>query len=209
VITRFFSIPVSLLKSCFAGTPSGKNNLLLFRSAIFPYFIFKKASHHTRGYTLIELIVVIVLLGLMFGITVPKFRQALLNDSIDTTALRLVGLVQNLRERAISGQVSYILHFDIRENRIWASASTASDEEKEDARERGYELPADVRIQDVWSWSSGKFYNEGVIRFSRKGYIEQSMIHLKSEDGREMSLELTPFLGSVKIHEGYIDISRG
>jgi prepilin-type N-terminal cleavage/methylation domain-containing protein len=209
VITRFFSIPVSLLKSCFAGTPSGKNNLLLFRSAIFPYFIFKKASHHTRGYTLIELIVVIVLLGLMFGITVPKFRQALLNDSIDTTALRLVGLVQNLRERAISGQVSYILHFDIRENRIWASASTASDEEKEDARERVYELPADVRIQDVWSWSSGKFYNEGVIRFSRKGYIEQSMIHLKSEDGREMSLELTPFLGSVKIHEGYIDISRG
>jgi prepilin-type N-terminal cleavage/methylation domain-containing protein len=209
VITRFFSIPVSSLKSCFAGTPSGKNNLLLFRSAIFPYFIFKKASHHTRGYTLIELIVVIVLLGLMFGITVPKFRQALLNDSIDTTALRLVGLVQNLRERAISGQVSYILHFDIRENRIWASASTASDEEKEDARERVYELPADVRIQDVWSWSSGKFYNEGVIRFSRKGYIEQSMIHLKSEDGREMSLELTPFLGSVKIHEGYIDISRG
>jgi prepilin-type N-terminal cleavage/methylation domain-containing protein len=209
VITRFFSIPVSSLKSCFAGTPSGKNNLLLFRSAIFPYFIFKKASHHTRGYTLIELIVVIVLLGLMFGITVPKFRQALLNDSIDTTALRFVGLVQNLRERAISGQVSYILHFDIRENRIWASASTASDEEKEDARERVYELPADVRIQDVWSWSSGKFYNEGVIRFSRKGYIEQSMIHLKSEDGREMSLELTPFLGSVKIHEGYIDISRG
>ena len=209
MITRFISIPISSLISCFAGTLSGKNNLLFFGSANFPYFTFKKASHHTRGYTLIELIVVIVLLGLMFGITVPRFRQALLNDSLDTTALRLVGLVQNLRERAISGQVSYILHFDIREKRIWSFASTASEEEQETARERAYELPADVKIQDVWSWSNGKFFNEGTIRFSRKGYIEQSMIHLQSEDGREVSLELIPFLGSIKIHEGYVDFDRG
>lgn len=209
MITRFISIPISSLISCFAGTLSGKNNLLLFRSANFPYFTFKKASHHTRGYTLIELIVVIVLLGLMLGVTVPRFRQALLNDSLDTTALRLVGLVQNLRERAISGQVSYILHLDIRGKRIWAFASTASGEEQEIARERAYELPADVKIQDVWSWSNGKFFNEGTIRFSRKGYIEQSVIHLQSEDGREVSLELIPFLGSIKIHEGYVDFDRG
>ena len=209
MIIRFFSILVSPLKSCFAGTPSGKNNLLLFRSANFPHFIFKKASHHTRGYTLIELIVVIVLLGLMFGITVPRFRQNLLSDSLDATSLRLIGFAQDLREKAISGQVSYMFHLDIREKRIWAFASTATEEEQEAARERAYELPADVKIQDVWSWSSGKVFDEARIRFSRKGYIEQSMIHLQSEDGREVSLELTPFLGSIKIHEGYVDFDRG
>ena len=84
-----------------------------------------------RGYTLIELIVVIVLLGLMFGISIPRFRQALLSDSLDTTSLRLIGLVQNLREKAISNQVSYILHLDIREKRIWAFAGNASEEEQE------------------------------------------------------------------------------
>ena len=162
-----------------------------------------------RGYTLIELIVVIVLLGLMLGVSIPKFRKALLNDSLDTTSLRLIGLVQNLREKAISDQVSYILHLDIREKRIWAFAGNASEEEQETARSRAYELPQDIKIQDVWSWSSGKFFDEGTIRFSRKGYIEQSMIHLQSEDGREVSLELTPFLGSIKIHEGYVDIGRG
>ena len=145
----------------------------------------------------------------MFGITVPKFRQALLSDSLNSTSLKLVGLVQDLRERAISGQVSYVLNIDIRGKKIWAFASTASEEEQEIARERAYELPVDVKIQDVWSWSSGKFFNEGIIRFSRKGYIEQSMIHLQSEDGREVSLELTPFLGSIKIHEGYVDFARG
>jgi len=155
------------------------------------------------------LIVVIVLLGLMFGITVPRFRQNLLSDSLDATSLRLIGFAQDLREKAISGQVSYMFHLDIREKRIWAFASTATEEEQEAARERAYELPADVKIQDVWSWSSGKVFDEARIRFSRKGYIEQSMIHLQSEDGREVSLELTPFLGSIKIHEGYVDFDRG
>jgi prepilin-type N-terminal cleavage/methylation domain-containing protein len=208
VIARFFSIPVSILISCFAGTPSGRSTSLLSLS-VNPHPPFKKSSHHIKGYTLIELVVVIVLLGLMFGVAIPKFRQALLSDSLDTTALRVIGLVQNLREKAISGQVSYILHLDIREKRIWAIAGTASEEEQETARDRAYELPEDIRIQDVWSWNRGKFFDEGTIRFSRKGYIEQSMIHLQSEDGREVSLELTPFLGSIKIHEGYVDIDRG
>ena len=208
MIARFISIPASILASCFASTPSGRDIPLLYLSENSPA-TYKKSPHMMRGYTLIELIVVIVLLGLMLGVSIPKFRQALLSDSLDTAALRVIGLVQNLREKAISGQVSYILHFDIREKRIWAFAGNASEEEQETARDRAYELPQDIRIKDVWTWSSGKFFDEGTIRFSRKGYIEQSVIHLQSEDGREVSLELTPFLGSIKIHEGYVDINRG
>ena len=208
MINRFFSIPVSIFKSCLAGTPSGKNNPLLPLFSRFLHNPVKKSFKHTNGYTLIELIVVIVIIGLMFGITVPRFRQALVSDSLNATSLKLIGLVQNLRESAISGQASYMLHFDIPEKRIWVFASTFTEEEREAARERALKLPADVKIQDVWSWSSGKFFNEGTIRFSRKGYIEQSMIHLQSEDGRELSLELTPFLGKIKIHEGYVDFDR-
>jgi general secretion pathway protein H len=145
----------------------------------------------------------------MFGLAVPKFRQTFLSDSLDATSLRIIGLVGNLRERAISDQVSYILHIDIREKKLWAFASTDSDEQQEEARERAYQLSAAVEIEDIWSWSSGKLYEEATIRFSKKGYIEQSMIHLQSEDGRQLSLELTPFLGSIKIHDGYVDIDRG
>ena len=208
MITKYFSIPISIFISCFAGTPSDRNIRLLYPSE-YSNTTYKKSLHRMQGYTLIELIVVIVLLGLMFGISIPRFRKALLSDSLDTASLRVIGLVQNLREKAISQQVSYILHFDIREKRIWSNASNASEEEQEIARERAFELPPDIRIHDVWSWSSGKFFDEATIRFSRKGYIEQSMIHLQSEDGREVSLELTPFLGSIKIHEGYVDIDRG
>jgi len=158
---------------------------------------------------MIELIVVLVLLSLMFGLAVPKFRRAILSDSINATSLRIIGLIEDLREKAISNQVSYILHLDIREKKLWAFAGTASEEEQETARERAYQLPADVKIEDIWSWSKGKLYDEATIYFSKKGYIEQSMIHLQSEDGRQLSLELTPFLGSIKIHDGYVDFNRG
>ena len=170
---------------------------------------FNKILIKNRGFTLIELIVVIILLGLMFGLVVPRFRQAILSDSLDATSLRIIGLVENLRERAISDQVPYVLHLDIRENVLWSFGVDATAEEQEKARERAYKLPVDVKIEDIWSWSGGKLYDEATIHFSRKGYIEQAMIHLESEDGRQLSLELTPFLGSIKIHDGYVDFERG
>lgn len=209
MIPGFFTVLFLFFLNCFAGQLSGK---IIGRFLLLPDFqpnSFKKTVANKSGYTLIELIVVIILLGLMFGLVVPKFRQAVLSDSLDATSLRIIGLVEDLRERAISDQISYVLHFDIRGRELWAFASDATAEEQETARERAYQLPADVIIEDIWSWSRGKIYDDATIQFSKKGYIEQSMIHLQSEDGRQLSLELTPFLGSIKIHDGYVDFDRG
>jgi general secretion pathway protein H len=209
VIIRFGSILTTSFASNSTASQSGKKVLLQHpvKGFLTPYL--GKSSGKDRGYTLIELAVVLVVLGIIFSFTMPKFRQALLSDSLDATSMRLIGLVQDLREKAIGGHVSYTLHFDIQEKRIWSVVSDASEEDQEAARERAYELPDDVMIQDIWSWRSGTSFNEAAVLVSRKGYVEQSMIHLESEDGREISLELTPFLGSIKIHEGYVDISRG
>lgn len=209
MIAEYLTILIFLFIICLAGR-STRRIIPTFR--LLPGFqrnSCPKASSNTCGYTLIELIVVIVLLGLMFGLVVPKFRQAVLSDSLDATSLRLIGLIENLRERAISDQVSYVLHLDIRGKEVWAFAVDATAEEQESARERSYRLPDDVIIEDIWSWSRGKLYDETTIQFSKKGYIEQAMIHLQAEDGRQLSLELTPFLGSIKIHEGYVDFDRG
>lgn len=209
MIKRFFAIPVFFQKSFFAGRSSDKDSRLLPLFSEPQLNFSAKASINSKGYTLIELIVVIILLGLIFGLMLPKFRDSVFRDSLDASSLRIIGLVENLREKAISDQHSYVLHFEIREKRLWYYPSTASEEEQEMARERAYYLPGDIEIEDIWSWSKGKLYDEATIFFSRKGYIEQSMIHLQSEDGRQLSLELTPFLGSIKIHDGYVDFDRG
>jgi general secretion pathway protein H len=43
------------------------------------------------------------------------------------------------------------------------------------------------------------------IRFARRGYTQKSAIHLSSEDGRELTLVLSPFLGKVKVVNQYVD----
>ena len=209
MIPGFFTVLFLFFLNCFAGQLSGKITGRLLLLPDFQLNSLKKTAANKSGYTLIELIVVIILLGLMFGLVVPKFRQAVLSDSLDATSLRIIGLIEDLRERAVSDQISYVLHFDIRGRKLWAFATDATAEEQEIARERAYQLPADVIIEDIWSWSRGKIYDDATIQFSKKGYIEQSMIHLQSEDGRQLSLELTPFLGSIKIHDGYVDFDRG
>ena len=79
-------------------------------------------------------------------------------------------------------------------------------EERALAHEKASFFPKGVRVIDVWFREKGKkISGEATIRFSKKGYVPQSAIHLGDEDGREFTLVLSPFLGRVKVLESYVD----
>ncbi|HDZ90866.1 MAG TPA: prepilin-type N-terminal cleavage/methylation domain-containing protein, partial [Deltaproteobacteria bacterium] len=54
-----------------------------------------------RGYTLIELIVVVLLIGLVLTLTAPRLRDSLLSDDLKSAARRLIGITNDLRNEAI------------------------------------------------------------------------------------------------------------
>jgi general secretion pathway protein H len=160
-----------------------------------------------KGFTLLELVVVIGLLGLMLVMTVPRFRQALMTNELKASTRKIVGLVQRVRDKAIRDHSAYLLHIEIGANRFWVTADGSSAEVITLAKDNGFTLPSEVRVLDVWLRSRGKLIaGEVVIRCSRKGYVEQSVIHLGAEEGDRMSLVLTPFLGEIKTYEGYHEI---
>ena len=112
-----------------------------------------------------------------------------------------------MRDRAIRDHTAYLLHIEIGASRFWVAAAGSSAEEIILAKDNDFRLPAEVRVLDVWLRSRGKMTaGEVVIRCSRKGYLEQSIIHLGAEDGDRMSLLLTPFLGEIRNYEGYNEI---
>ena len=159
-----------------------------------------------KGYTLIELIVVLVLVGMMLTLAAPRLRHALLTDHLKSTARKLVGIINNLRNETVREQKAYTLHFDLNSNRFWTDDPSMTEEELTLAREEGTTLPSDVRIRDVWIKGEGKIVEgEAGITFTRKGYTQSSAIHLRSDDGREFTLELRPFSGKVKILESYVE----
>lgn len=166
----------------------------------------KVMSLDKKGYTLIELIVVVVLIGLVLTLAAPRLRNALLTDDLKGAARKIIGIINNLRDEAIREQRDYSLNFDLDTNRYWVSYGSMTDEERAVASEEGSSLPPDVRIRDVWIKGEGKMVEGATrIRFTRRGYTQKSVIHLSSEGGRELTLVLSPFLGKVKVIDKYVE----
>ena len=163
----------------------------------------------SKGFTLIELTVVVVLIGIILGLTFPRFQTAILTDDLKATTRKMVGMIKGLRDEAIREQRVYFLHFDLESNRYWIDSTGMTEEERARAAEKAPTLPEGVRVLDIWLSSKGKkMTGQTAIRFSRKGYVQPSAIHLGAEDGREFTLVLNPFLGRVKIYDKYIEFEE-
>ncbi len=159
-----------------------------------------------RGYTLIELIVVMALIGIMLGIAAPRIRDTFLADPLKRTARKMVGMINEARYDSIRTHQGHALHVDVESNRFWIDAATMNHEERTLAHKHGLVLPEDVRILDVWVRGEGKkMAGETWVRFNEKGYVRPSAIHLSCKDGRRLTLVLSPFLGKIKIAEKYVD----
>ena len=168
-----------------------------------------------KGYTLIELSLVLALIGITLALGLPRFRQALLTDTLKSSARKIIGSVEQLRERAVREQADWNLCFDFENNAFWnekaeeatVSSAAISNEELQQNLKHAVKLAADVRISDIWLRTHGKI-SEGIlkVRFTKKGYVNQTMIHLVDESGRQLSLFLEPFLGTIKLTEGYAEV---
>ncbi|MBW1779154.1 MAG: prepilin-type N-terminal cleavage/methylation domain-containing protein [Deltaproteobacteria bacterium] len=159
-----------------------------------------------KGYTFVELIVVIVMVGIVLTFAAPRLRHALLNDHLKATARKMIGIIHNLRNEAVREHQTVALYLDLNSNRFWTADASMTGGELDLARERGSALPADVRIRDVWINGEGKTVEgEARILFTPKGYTQMSAIHLRSEDGREMTLKLSPFMSKVSVLDTYVE----
>lgn len=162
-----------------------------------------------KGFTLIELVVVMSLIVMMIGLTMPKIRTSLLSDGLKRTALRMVGMASNLKDEAVREQRSYALHLDMARQQYWIGFAAMTEEEQALALDNAEKLPRDVQILDVWFKEGGKVTEgEAAILFFKKGYVQPSAIHLGADDGRRFTLVLSPFVGNVKVMETYVDFEN-
>ena len=159
-----------------------------------------------RGFTLIELTMVILLLGMFLSLAIPRLRDSVLKDSLKNSSRRLIGYITEMRNMAIRDNVDCYLMFDLDSNRLWIDSTLMEEEERIYSRETAYTFPDEVEIIDILFRDEGeKTTGETGIRFTREGYIRPSIIHLGSEDGREFTFVLSPFLGKVELLEDYLD----
>jgi len=156
-----------------------------------------------EGFTLIELIVVIALMGLMLFFSLPRLQNnPFLNDTKKSSRW-LISKVQTLRESAIRDQKRYTLHFDLDSGRVWETHESMSPEEIESAVMDSYALPEDLRIIDIEYPSEGKIYSgQAEIIFNKAGYTNKALVHMQDGD-TYLSFLIEPFLSSIEFFEKY------
>ncbi|MHC4330298.1 MAG: pilus assembly FimT family protein, partial [Planctomycetota bacterium] len=84
-------------------------------------------THRGRsgGFTLLELILVMVILSTVLAMAAPSLRGFFASRQTHDTAAQILALTQLARSQAISGGVVYRLNFDTRQRTYWLTAQQA------------------------------------------------------------------------------------
>jgi prepilin-type N-terminal cleavage/methylation domain-containing protein len=156
------------------------------------------------GFTLLELIVVIVLIGIMLSFSLPRFHQTLVSDPKTKTSRWLIGTVRALRQKAMVEQKRYALHIDMDAGMLWTSDESMTEEAVYEAAASGYRIPDGLFLTDVEyplkdPVSSGK----ADVFFHPQGFSDPALIHLKDEDSAVLTLSIEPFLSEIGIFDSY------
>lgn len=177
-----------------------------------------------RGFTLIELIVVVTLLSLMLFFTFPRLSNFLSSDSRGEVSRWILAKAISLRTRAVETQQPHLMVVNIDANELTAmpektenvsdvgpsegEAWEAGEAELNAAEEAAspsatYRFSGNMRLIDVaFTESDIVRTGSGTIHFHPKGYSDRAVIHLEDGD-KQVSYYFAPFLSEVKIFDGY------
>ena len=159
------------------------------------------------GYTVIELVLVVFLLGLMLFLAVPKVRESLINDALTASVRRTVGVVRGLRADAVREQLDNVLQLDLKNNTFWTYSVDMTPEKQAERRASAARFPEGVKIADIAQPGLGKKTDgEVTVTFYRQGHIQPTVIHLARDD-RSATIVLAPFLSTIKTYEKYVDVT--
>jgi type II secretion system protein H len=79
----------------------------------------RRAGHPRAGFTLIELILVLVLIAVLTALATPALRGFTRRAALDDTAAAMLTLTQQAQSRAAHEAVPYRVVFDLDERRSW------------------------------------------------------------------------------------------
>lgn len=158
-----------------------------------------------RGFTLIELVVVVALISIVLFLAIPRFQGDFLTDSTKKVSRWILINIPALKENAFREQKRYVLHVGIDSQKMWITHDGMSDQEVQDAEFDAYKLPDDIKFQDV------EFPDEQIISagradiyFYEKGYSDKAIIHMVHDEDQRWSFLIEPFLPRVYLYEKYV-----
>ena len=163
----------------------------------------KISSGRSSGFTLIELIVVMALLGVVLFVAIPRLEGNPFLDDTKESSRWLISKIRFVRESAVRDQKDRVLNIDLDTNRIWESEAGLDEESAEKAAEQSRKLPEAFRVTDV-QFPGREPQTNGLaqINFYRSGYTDKALIHVSDGDS-DLTFIIETFLTDVRLLASY------
>jgi len=147
------------------------------------------------GFTLLELIVVILLLTILLGFAIPSFHGSALTGSQENVARELLSAVQKLKTAALRRQSLHKLHLDLDQGRLWVTREDKIESEEAPERQSEWKLPEATRITQV-RFPGDRDIRSGTveINFYPQGYSDRAIVRLAGDGKLHTDLVIEAFL---------------
>jgi prepilin-type N-terminal cleavage/methylation domain-containing protein len=164
-----------------------------------------KIKRAERGFTLTELLVVLVVIGTLLGFVLPKTGVTATRGS---TSRQLIGAMRDAFMAASVTQRIHRLNLDLNQGTYWITQVTSDGERPptDPSLMRTVTLPSRIRLQDVSTGTQGKTSNgRAFIQFFPIGRTEPAVIHLADPDMNVTTLLVNPLTGHVQVVDSYVE----
>jgi len=166
------------------------------------------------GFTLVELMVVIVILGMMSGVAFVSWQAMFPNQEFNTTVRKLSDVLHATRSEAIARNREFRIYYDIANDRyrvrtpfLMGGGIAYSDDvegrlwvDESDLGRIGIDL-VEVTIDDT-TYTDGEVY----VRFDPLGASSYHRVVLHQEIfERDFTIEALPLTGDIRFHDGVFE----
>ena len=130
-------------------------------------------ARSAKGFTLVELIIVMMLLAIVAALSVPSLSRSMRQRNLDEEATRLLALTEYGRDEAVSQGVPMVIWIDAKGQRYGIEPKSGFD--ADESRRREYAMNPDVNVEIDKAVASGGVVE--AMEFAPDGALTNSSVN--------------------------------
>ncbi len=145
-----------------------------------------------KGFSLFEIIIVILLISIMFVFVTPGFQKYIEESDLSGISKKIANTVKDLKYNSLRYQKTYYLNYESDKQTLWTSYEGISLSDEDVAKKNGFTIDEDISLEFI---TETKLKSVG---FYPGGYSDIATIKI-SDGSQQISILIKPLILSPEI----------